>query len=323
MDENLVGYLLNAIEPDEQRAIQKELRENAETRRRLELVRQALEPLAADAEASDPPAGLWVRTLARVAEHRCRNLPHAPSTLTYRPAASRLSWRRADALAAAGILLCLGLLVPPALNYVRYRSEITECQNNMRGLHAALVDYSQRHHGDFPDVARAAPEPRNVAGLFVSMLNEDHALPASVKVICPAIGKQPVSCLSLEQVKQLRPEEFAYYVHGLAGCYAYSLGYVDSDGIHGLRLEPVLDDSAYLPILADRAPAGVDQGDPGNSPNHGGYGQNVLYVDGHSRFCKKRTVGYGADDIFVNFDNKVAAGKMLWDTVLANSAAQP
>ena len=95
MDENLIGYLLNALEPREQREVEDALHNFPETQRRLELLRQALDPLAVDSEASDPPSGLWVRTLARVAEHRCRELPRADQ-------AGFAAGRRATRLAAAG-----------------------------------------------------------------------------------------------------------------------------------------------------------------------------------------------------------------------------
>jgi prepilin-type processing-associated H-X9-DG protein len=325
MDENLVGYLLNALEPDEQHAVEVALQECPETRNRLEALRQTIDHLAVDSERDDPPAGLWIRTLARVAEHRCRELPHAPTRLAFPPALGRSGWRRMDVAVAAGILLCLGLLIPPSLNYVRYRSDILACQNNLRVFHAALQDYSQRHHGDFPNVAAAVPEPRNVAGIFIPILNEEKLLPETVSVSCPAGGRQSPAQASLEDVKRMDMDEFSRYVSSLAGCYAYTLGYSDSDGapVRGLRLEPILGNSAYVPILADRPPEQIENGDPGNSPNHGGNGQNVLYVDGHCNFCTVRTVGYNGDDIFVNLDKRVAAGKSLWDAVLASSAARP
>src|SRR5581483_11992596 len=114
MNENLVGYLLNVLEPDERREVEAHLAQDAEARRQLDLLRQALEPLAADAKAEETPAGLWVRTLGRVAEYRCRPLPTAPPAVAARrPAAARGWWRRADVLVSASILLLVMLLIPP------------------------------------------------------------------------------------------------------------------------------------------------------------------------------------------------------------------
>jgi prepilin-type processing-associated H-X9-DG protein len=118
-------------------------------------------------------------------------------------------------------------------------------------------------------------------------------------------------------------EEFRRHIQSFAGCYAYSLGYNDGRTVHGLRLIPGDPMNISLPILADRPPPGVDSGDPGNSLNHGGLGQNVLFIDGHCGFRTVRTVGFEGDDIYVNFDRKVAAGKTRLDSVLASSDCKP
>ena len=78
-----------------------------------------------------------------------------------------------------------------------------------------------------------------------------------------------------------------------------------------------------LPILAD-APANNERCQPrGNSGNHGGRGQNVLYVSGAVRYCTTRTVGMDRDDIYLNLDQRVNAGLNSRDTVLGAGATQP
>src|SRR5713101_1052456 len=78
MNENLIGYLLDALDSDTRQETERYLLKNPEARAQLEKLEQALEPLEADREADEPPPDLWVKTLARVAEHRCRHLPFAP-----------------------------------------------------------------------------------------------------------------------------------------------------------------------------------------------------------------------------------------------------
>jgi hypothetical protein len=323
MDENLLGYLLDALEPREQRDVEVFLHDHPEAQDRLEVLRHALEPLAADRDSIEPPPGLWAHTMARLTEYRSHHLPAAPASLpAYSPPRSR--WRRPDVLVAAGILLCVCLLIPPGLNMVRDRHNVLACQNNLRVFYTGLKDYSERHHGEFPDVATAAPEPRNVAGTFVPILNEEQLLPATVSVDCPARGRQPPSPLSLHDLEEMGLDEFRRHVPLLAGCYAYALGYRDEQGIvHGLRLNPDQPEFSVQPIMADRPPLDVAFGNPANSPNHGGRGQNVLYTDGHCMFWTARTVGVAGDDIYLNQEKKVGAGKTPWDSVLAGSAARP
>src|SRR5438128_3848496 len=125
MDENLVGYLLDVLDPEAQRGVERYLAAQPEAQKQLELLRQALQPLECDRDAIDPPPTLWLRTLGRIAEHRCQTLPAAPEPVILRatPATGRLWWRRSDVLAAAGILLCLSLILPPALSHLRFRSD--------------------------------------------------------------------------------------------------------------------------------------------------------------------------------------------------------
>src|SRR5436853_75637 len=78
MEENLIGYLLDALEPPDKEQVEEHLRTHPETQARLELLRKALAPLAADAEQPEAPRHLAVATLSRIAEQRCRSLPPAP-----------------------------------------------------------------------------------------------------------------------------------------------------------------------------------------------------------------------------------------------------
>jgi prepilin-type processing-associated H-X9-DG protein len=138
MDENLVGYLLNALELEERRDVERHLRCDPRASERLEQLRLALEPLAADDEPIDPPAGLWERTLGRVEDYQRSNLPQAPVRLLPRASGGRGWWNRADVLVAASILLCLALLIPPSLSYVHQRQNLAVGQNNLRVLYTAL-----------------------------------------------------------------------------------------------------------------------------------------------------------------------------------------
>lgn len=319
MDEKLLGYLLDALEPEEGREVERYLRTHPEAEDRLAVLRESFVPLAADDEPIEPPPDLWLRTLARVAEHDCRAplMPAAP--LVREVAVGRSWWCRADLFVAAAILLCFSLILPPALNKVRHQRDLLACQNNLRVFYNALQGYSEQHAGEFPNVAAA--EPHDVAGIFVPILNEDRLL-SDLASAGPVSGHEPPTQLAFHEVERMGPGEFNQHVNALAGCYAYSLGYVDDAGRHGPRLDRLLPLS-FLPILADRPPDAVDQGDPGNSPNHGGYGQNVLYMDGHSSFFTTRTVGLNGDDIYTNLERRVAAGKNPGDAVLGVSSARP
>jgi hypothetical protein len=60
-----------------------------------------------------------------------------------------------------------------------------------------------------------------------------------------------------------------------------------------------------------------------NSPNHGGQGQNVLYIGGNVRWCANPAAGRDGDNIYLNRDRKVQAGVSRDDTVLGSGDARP
>ena len=77
--------------------------------------------------------------------------------------------------------------------------------------------------------------------------------------------------------------------------------------------------------MADRPPFDRPN-DPGildaNSQNHGGLGQNVLYLGGYVKWAVHRNVGPNQNDIFLNANHELKAGLNPLDTVLGASGAQ-
>jgi len=332
MDENLVGYLLKALDPDTHRQVAAHLREDPGAGQRLELLRRALEPLAADRDDGEPPPGLAVRTIARVAEYRCRELPRAPQVIAGR-AAYRSWWRRADVAVAAAILLCATLLTLPLVNLVRDRYNRIACANNLRVIGGALAAYSDQRRsastGAFPDVARpfddAAEEPetppqRAAAGMFIPLLIRAGTLGEDeVSVRCPGVDPRQACGWTLDQLCRLSPEDFKKHAPELAPGYAYTLGYQEHGRIRGLCR-----DDGVVPIVADRPPVRDSARSAftlGNSANHGGRGQNVLFTDGHAEWRTEHVID--GDDFFVNNQHEIAAGLHCRDYVLGPSGSHP
>jgi hypothetical protein len=312
MDENLVGYLLQSLDADTQRQVEVHLRTHPESRQRLETLRRFLEPLELDRDGDEPPAGLALRTLAFIAHDRCRDhaaagrpgLPTAPKVRGEYGPSSGWSWhRRADVLVAAGIVVAFVGLAFAGLGRFWSSYQLAACRDNLRQFHAALVGYSEVHDHKFPEVRRD-----NQAGIFVPVLNDSGFLDAIRNVDCPAVGQQRPPIRDVSELD--------------AGCYAYSLGFSEQGpGAHqGLKRG----DGDLLPIMSDRPPwLGDDRVAAGNSPNHGGRGQNVLHIGGHVDFYTQRDVGVDHDDIFVNRDGRAAAGTSRQDTVLGAWRATP
>src|SRR5262249_44067208 len=155
MDQNLIGYLLNALDDDTRLRVERVLASDAAARERLELLRRALEPLAADAEVPEPPGDLVARTLAHIDRTRAAaailRLPERPT------GATRVWWRRADVLVAATILLGLVSLIPSGLVSLQHARDRIQCQDNLRAFHQALMRYCDTHGDNLPKVEAAPP----------------------------------------------------------------------------------------------------------------------------------------------------------------------
>jgi len=316
MDENLIGYLLDALEEPDRRQVEAHLRNHPECRARLETLRRALAPLAVDSEAPAPPAGLPIRTLARIAEERARPLPKAPPP-SRRAASSWRGPRRADLLAAAVLVLLLGGLAGPWIVQQWHLYGRQACAANLHTYGDALLQYGNRNNTQLPMVAEAGP--RNYAASFVPMLRQAGYLVNPQHLACDAAGQRSDPPPTVEEVENARDQAdmnlFRQRAQRLAGNYAYSLGYRENGILHGLSTQ----DSNH-PILADHHPAHVAGS---NSPNHGGRGQNILYVDGHVKWCESPVVGCEGHDIYHNCKGKIAAGLGRDDAPLGAGEAGP
>jgi hypothetical protein len=322
MDENLIGYVLKALDADEQREVENYLREHPEAHKHLDQLRLRLDLLAHDAGDGEPPAGLWVHALARVAEHKCCTLPSAPPPEEHAPAPRATWWRRADVLVAAVLLILVGGLAVVWVASLTQKSHVVECANNLHQFHQALEAYADVHNGYYPWVEKEWP--RNFAGGFVAALNESGTMRPGLSVGCPGTPPQPPSAVSFADLERLKGDEFRNVARTLAGCYAYSLGYQEPGGTALLGLTRVMDDRDRLPIMADAPPSeGGNEVLPGNSANHGGTGQNVLFVGGNVQFRATRRLGADDEDIYLNVNQRVAAGRGARDAVLGRSDAVP
>jgi hypothetical protein len=321
-DENLLGYVLHALDDDEARDLDQRLRDDPVLRSRADRLRKALEPLASDMDTPEPPAGLWTRALGRIAEYQCQQLPATPFPRASRnQASSRPRWRRPDVLVAAGMLICIGLLIPSGVGQARHQYHKVSCQNNLREVYAGLRDYSERHRGAFPDVKAISAAPRDFTGMVFPFVQAEAGLKHPFPTPCPGNPMEggPIT-KTFDELHRMPLEEFECYKPRLGANYAYSLGHTDNGRSIGPIHDPAL--ASVTALVADRPPVGIDRGASGNSPNHAGRGQNVLYMDGHSAFMSRRHLG-GDDDIYLNRDCKVAAGKDRRDTVLGDSASKP
>jgi hypothetical protein len=311
MRENLVGYLLDALEPAEQEMLERELARDPQLKAELDLIARSLHPLAADRLHFDPPPGLAHRTCEFVAQQAQVMLATPPASVSSR----RMSMT--DMVMAASIFLAASALFLPALTQSRFAARVTSCQNNLRQIGMALGTYSLMNRGFFPVV----PLEGNcaAAGIYAPCLLETGLLDGSHLVVCSAspLADQVAEFRIPTRVELHRAEgaELARLLAQMGGSYGYTLGYISKGNYQPTKnLRRV-----RFALMAD-APSGVP---PFHTLNHGACGQNVLFEDFHVVYLTTCKAHGCNDDIFTNDDGQVAPGLHAHDAVIGPSFSKP
>lgn len=317
MHEQLLGYLLDALEPDERQALEQRLQDDPQLQDELRCLRASLQCLDHDDHEPEPPPGLAERTC----QHVFARIGPAPGQF-----AATAYWRLQDVVVAGVVLTAAVMVLFPAVAQSRYQAQLRGCQANLARLGQALADYSSRHQGFFPEV----PERGNlaVAGVYGPRLIEAGFLQAR-DLICPASELAAQSNRPWPSIAGLQaamgPE--LRQLQALAGgSYGYSFGY-RADGRYCRQRNQ---QRAHFAVMADapapqfsRATHSVLDLSAAASLNHGAQSQHVLFEDGHVQTFATHCTTASGDHIFTNHQGHVGAGIGPDDAVIATSAASP
>jgi prepilin-type processing-associated H-X9-DG protein len=180
----------------------------------------------------------------------------------------------------------------------------------------ALRTYQDIERGALPGADPLGP--LNHAGVFSLLLQAQGLLPEAKILICPSADSAIVLVPRLTEylatpagslLRELQRRD-------MGGSYGYSLGF-EEDGVYHAPSQ----ESSWTPIVSDRPPRESDREADGNSPNHGGAGQNVLFADGHVSWLGEARLGM--DGLFENAAGTSAAGQGQGDAVIGVSEAVP
>ncbi len=360
MREDLLGYLLSALDPHEMRRVDQRLSEDPHLREELTEVERSLQFLdraVATEGVVEPPTDLISRTLAQIPDRA--PLPGeavAPgrahgSVVIYPdavpPRSTRGSWGDlvVGGLAVAA-LMALGL---PAMARMRSEARNTACQDNLRQLGLAFSQYVLREDDShLPKLAESGLEA--FAGMYAVRLADRGLLSDATLRWCP---DTPLPLAEPQTGQRLRPEPWnskeayspvSHLVSGeelggaaqagnvsllqwlqriAGGHYAYSLGVIDENRYHA----PQYEGRASFPILGDAPIAGSQRTDAVDVSklrwSHGGQGANLLYEDGSVRHLQVSTMMGIPDHPFVNHRGSIEAGVNIDDASLAPSWRPP
>ncbi len=313
MRDQLLGYLLDALDTGEHEQVEQQLHRDCELQQELELMHESLEPLRANEGEFDPPAGLAGRTCQFVVEQARRH-----RALYSEPLVSASRWSLADLTVAAMVFFAAAFLFFPAIQHSRTSARLAGCQDNLRRLGVALTQYSERNGGYFPSV----PTEGNLsaAGIYAVQLTGSGLLPEPHQLLCPATehghGRGPFQVPTPDQLQAATGTALQQLQRDMGGSYGYSLGYVNERGYQPIKNQR----RETFALMADAPSVG---GGSFASANHGGGGQNVLYEDGHVQHLQNCTVQACRDHIFLNEAGQMAAGVHVNDAVIGQSSTPP
>lgn len=307
--QDMIDYVLGGLDEDERVTADGRIATDSDLAAKVDCMQRRLRELLDDDEPLDPPPDLTRRTMALVVSSAAR--PRRP-ILEFVPV--RVPFRWADVAVAASIFVAGFVTLLPAVHRSKIQTDQTLCVSNLAQLGLGLSHYALAH-GYYPYPPPDSPVP--YAGIFKVMLNDSGHLFDPAMLDCPSNGpcRNDVPLPDYKTLCDLQQRDPAKLQKLLQCDYAYHLGYRDRGG-KLVALSNRL--SARVPLLADR-PDHDAAGHilPGNSPNHGGVGQNVVFKDGHVGFLPTRWMGPHDRDLFLNEDERPEPGLNSDDSVLA------
>lgn len=327
VSEQLLGYLLGALEDDEQQNLREQLSRDENLRRELALLRGLIRPLERTRQGHAPPPQLAQRTCRSVAARA----EESKSPRSERPVPagclhdlgedlslggdpSGFSWF--DLAAAAGILVVASLLLFPALQVGRNQARINGCAHNLALLRQSLAQYGDAFAGFMPS---APPDSRlSVAGGFASILRTNGYLSDLHILLCPsspAAARPGLDVPTVDRIEAMPEGRELDELLANLGSYSMSFGYMENGHFHALRSGG----GGQFALVSDSP----SPGPPHFHRSSHGSGVNVLFQSGAVHFVTRPSASPEGDHIFLNAAGEIGLGLNRFDAVIPPAGATP
>ncbi len=348
MREDLIGYLLAALEPHEMRDVERALKNSPALREELEFLRSQMKPID-DAIGGlpivDAPADLVRRTMDLIpsrdslglAATNTATLELTPVPFTTRLARGFGNAHRSDWIVAMMSAAAVVALLLPVLSRVRNQARITLCQDQLRQLGTAISQYVLHDsQSQLPSLSESGTEA--FAGMYAVRLADQGLLVDPSLRWCPELEvPQPLASrgemadrLALVKSEDLRTASERGDVNALrtlqqqaGGHYAYTLGVVDEQTYHA----PKYEGRANFAVLGDSPVTGIEPGQDVSVHDmrwgHGSKVANLLFEDGTVKLMDMSNMFELLDQPFINHRGAVEAGLNIDDASLAPSWHAP
>lgn len=312
-DDLLLDYVLERCDRQEAAQIAAAIFGDVQLAARAERLRATLAPLDTWT-TPPPPASMVGDILDYIAAHDARTLLRAKRPERGLPSGDRVSGRRGwvislrEALALAACLMLLASLLVPSMSAVRHGARRQMCASNLGSLGQAAAFYASANNGYLPWAGQPrglwlrqpgqpqAPNTRHLYPLLTMRYVGDPRL-----FICPGRpGDTPMQASDVDDHADFPdPRNRSYHQQLVA---------------RPLRLQAVVR-PFVMPYVSDANP--IFDGDTfnedvdpatANSTSHGSRGQNVLFLDGSTRWCRTPIVPESGDNMWQIGDLKHYSG---------------
>jgi len=306
--QEMLDYTFGLMDGPRRDACEQEMAEDPALADRVARLGSGVALMLDDGESYDPPPGLLERTAALVERRKQR-----PQFSDFVP--SRVPFRWADVAVAATVFFAAMLTLSVPLLQSRAQMDQAACAFNLGKLGVGLARYTSAH-GSYPIVPASYP-----AGTYGVMLHDSQNLPDPSVLSCPCLAKEKTprhaAMPDYEGFRKLFATSPKACTAMLDGHFAYNVGYRLASG----EVAPVPDSPlSLIPVAADGPSCdGAGTIHEGNSPNHGGHGQNVLFTDGHVAWRRTRWLSDVDRDIYLNNNHRPAPGLHPNDSALVPS----
>jgi hypothetical protein len=344
-DEDLIGYLFDLLDPADRAAIAACVKADPKVAERLERLRAAVGPVLAVAEVEreespEPPPGLALRAIARVAQHVVEHEPRPKAPASEESPVAAFLREFADppsdemefdsGTRAKKPRTATEPSPPPTdgpeYRGVRFRADmlVAACIAFV-GLGLVFSGIAKARHQ-----SRVYACQNNLRTLSVGLTGyADHDPQGRYPQVGTDVATADACATALVDLGYLTPE----YKPGCPAAtecraYTYTLGFRGAnDELVGLR-RPIPtdpsdppDESDLMPISADLPSADVSVCAGPVSPHAAC--MNVLFVGGNVRLTKSPNVGPRGDHIYRNVYGHIAAGANRSDAVLGGPGTRP
>jgi len=309
MQDSLIGYLLGALDDAEAERLEAQLERDPKLKAQLRDAAASLQVLRSDPDDIEPPSGLAAMTCDFVEDQAITTAARRRESYHSH---SNESWTMIDFVIAASVLLAACMLALPAINNSRYHAGIAGCQNNLRSIGRALIEYSNTNaSGMFPQV----PETGNfaVAGMYASALLRDGFIQAYHHFYCPSQTKFAaiVPLPRTDEIMNASGETLTAMQELMGGDFGFPLGMWKNNKLCGIRNQG----RSHFALMSE-SPDRFQCGEVPNKNQH----RNLLFECGRVQTMQTSTVCWRGDQLYVNDHGEVSPGIHDGDTVIAPSA---